>query len=232
MSSRPKQRWGCLQWGVVGVVAMLGCMWSMSLQVTRVSKVAPQMRAVSNCKQIIIALRHYAVEHDSHYPDAPTDGFTPVSSNQIFRRLFQDGVITDERIFGCPGSGFVPDTQTGSAPGFAQTLEPGECHWMLLSGQSENSYGDVPLIIENALDTSVPPRWDLSPASPSGRGRAWANGMIVIGLNDGSAQVLPLRPDGVLKGNYQPPGPEGRNYFDILTPEQRAKLKYWDVEEK
>lgn len=199
---------------------------------TRESKQALQMKAVVNCKQIILALKRFAADNGSRYPDSPAADFMPVSSNQIFRRLFKEQMCDDEHIFGCPGGKYSPDGNLGPAPGFAQALEPGECHWMLLSEQSDESYGDVPMIIENALDTSVPPRWELSPASPAQRGRAWKNGMIVIGMNDGSAQVLPLRPDGVLRGNYRPPGPEGRNYFDTLSAEQRAKLKYWDIEEK
>lgn len=231
MNKRPKQRWGCLQWGVVGMVIMLAWMW-MSSQITNAAKIAPQMKGVSNCKQVIIALKQFAAENDSNYPDAPTSGFTPVSSNQIFRRLFQEGIVTDERIFGCYGSGFVPDTRIGTAPGFDQALEPGECHWMLLQGQTDGSPADVPVVIENALGTSVPPHWELSPKSAFERGRAWKGSTVIIGRNDGSVQLERLRADGTPKGHYSPPNTDGRSWFDLLTPEERRKLSYWDIEER
>ncbi|MGV3661067.1 MAG: hypothetical protein ACO1TE_12845 [Prosthecobacter sp.] len=230
MSERREKRVGCLQWGVVFVVALLGCLW-LSSQFTNAARTAPQMKAVSNAKQIIIALKYYAAENDGMYPDAPRPGVAPASANQVFRRLFQEGIVNDERIFGTLNSVLTPDGEIGSAPAFDRALMPGECPWMLLKNQADSSPADVPLIIENSVDATFPPRWNVSPDAGRKRGRAWKGGQIVIGHNDGSVEVKNLRSDGTLRGERASDGYRP-SWFEQLMPQQTAKLSYWDIEER
>lgn len=237
MSEKTEKPVGCLQWGVVVVVTLLGCLW-LSSQFTNAARTAPQMKAVSNCKQIIIAEKMFASHNSSMYSDATSfrgiGGTTTISlssANEVFRRLFEEGVVDDERIFGTLESVLVPDGVIGTAPGFTQALTPGECPWMILKDQTDTSPGDVPLIIENSVDASFPPRWNVSPDAGQKRGRAWKGGQIVIGNNDGSVEVKNLRPDGTLRGKRLGDG-YGPSWFDQLTPEQAAKLSYWDIEER
>jgi hypothetical protein len=190
------------------------------------------MKAVNNCRAIILVLKPYSMDHDSSYPGE--DQTNVLSSNQAFRELFKEQIITDERVFGCPTSLFNSDNNSGRPPDFEDALRPGECHWMLLRGQTAHSHAKMPLIIENSLNTSWPPRWDVSPLQGiRQRGQAWRGRQIIIGRNDGSVQLEKLREDGTM--DWHSPsnlGPDGKSWIDSLTPEQIAKLAYWDIEEK
>ncbi|MCX6849279.1 MAG: hypothetical protein NTY98_10195 [Verrucomicrobia bacterium] len=173
----------------------------------------------------------YAKDHGDKYPDGLTHEFH--SANEVFRELFKDGIITEEIIFGCPTSPFNPDNELGRPPGFAKTLMPGECHWMLLKHQSLSSHPKTPIIIENSLTASWPPKWSLETRGI--RGRSWTRNKnkIIVGRNDGSVTLEQLRSDGTLdwhsKYNL---GPDGKSWIDTLSPAQIAKLSYWDIEEK
>lgn len=199
---------------------------------------AGQMRTVSNGKQILMALRQYAEKNGDQFPDAVGKDFK--SANDVFRELFKDGALTEERIFGAPRSPFVPDDIIGDPPEFKQALVPGECHWMVLKHQTLLSHPATPILIENALSATWPPRWDVPPRDFSwfglkktdngsrGRGGAWSGGQVVIGRLDGSLEVENLLPDGTL--NWE--SPKNASWLRSLTPEQIAKLGYWDVEDR
>lgn len=193
-------------------------------------------KAISNGKQVLIALKLYASSNKSAFPDIHHPQVK--SANEVFREMFTEGVISDERIFGGPGSVFntYDDNNIGSPPAYAEALKPGECHWMLLKNQTDVEHSKTPLLIENALNTSWPPRWDVSAPEPGAKrkkGQAWGDRTIIVIRSDGSAAMEKLRPDGTLdwhsKNNL---GEDGKSWIDYLTPEQVAKLEYWDVEEK
>lgn len=187
------------------------------------------MKAVNNCKEIILTLTWYASHHEDEYPDGQEHQFH--SANEVFRELFKAGIITDERMFGSPTSSFYPDKELGQPPAFAKTLLPGECHWMLLKHQGLSSHPKTPIIIENSLTASWPPKWSLE--THGIRGRSWPKRKIIIGRNDSTVAVEQLNEDGTLdwhsKNNL---GPDGKSWIDTLSPEQIAKLGYWDIEEK
>lgn len=229
MYEPPKQRWGCLQWAIVLVVCVLGWIF-MTSSMTMISNQAPQMRGVNNCKQIILSLKQYSKDAESLYPDGKQPDLH--SANQVFRELFKARIVTDERIFGCPNSVFAPDMSIGTAPDFAQALTPGECHWMLLKFQTDSSAGDTPIVVENALNASWPPKWNVADPSDNKRGRVWKGNKIIVGRNDGSVAVEKLRPDGTIDWRRMYNAGYGtKSWIDTLTPEQVAKMAYWDVEE-
>lgn len=189
--------------------------------------------------QAIICLKSYAVNHDGLYPDGPVSNLK--TANAAFRELFKEPIVTDERIFTSPFSIFKPDNLMGTPPEFAETLMPGENHWMLLKHQKDTSHPKMPIVIENSLIASWPPRWDTTNGSFFGwwhgmrtaKGRCWPDGTVTVGRNDGSVAVELLGPDGTLdwhsKNNL---GPDGKSWIDTLSPDQIAKLSYWDIEEK
>ena len=228
MNEPPKQRWGCLQWGIVVAVGLL----LVSLFVpmfTSVAKAGVQMQGVSNCKQIILSLKQFCKDNGSAYPDGRFHDLN--SSNQIFRKLYQEGVLQDERIFGCANSIFVPDGKIGTEPEYEKALVPGECHWMLMKHQTDASPGDVPIVTENALNSSWPPKWDVSGPASTKRGRAWNGRSIIVGHNDGSVAVEKLQKNGTTRWHSQS-NQSGKSWIDSLTPDEIAKLSYWDIEEK
>ncbi|MFN0079253.1 MAG: hypothetical protein ACKVY0_22540 [Prosthecobacter sp.] len=177
-------------------------------------------------------MKQYAKDARSIYPDGQNKEFK--SSNEVFRELFREEIVSDERIFDCPNSVFKTDNKIGRPPALDTALLSGECHWMLLKSQTEDSHPKIPLIIENSLSTSWPPKWDVTPPEgPRKRGQAWRGREIIIGRNDGTVQVEKLRADGTLDWHSPPNLDEhGKSWIDYLTPEQIAKLSYWDIEEK
>jgi hypothetical protein len=229
MKELPEQRWGCLLWGIV--VVLLGGLLSYHLY-TGVQRGAEQMEAKNNCAQIVVALMHYAKHVGSGYPDGRLPSLK--SANQVFRELFQEGIVLEERIFGCPNSMFNPDNDMGIPPNYEKVLMPGECHWMLLKHQSAASHGKTPVVIENSLNATWPPKWDVSFWAGNKRGRAWyEESVVIIGRNDGSVSLEELRSDSTLDWHSPPNLDEhGKSWIDYLTPEQVANLSYWDIEEK
>jgi hypothetical protein len=125
-----------------------------------------------------------------------------------FRELFKSDSVQDERIFRGVRSPFIPDGEIGSAPDYSKALQPEENHWMLVAGLSTQSPGRTPLFFENALDASWPPKWLPGFFMHHVRGRSWRGKEIVVGYNDGSNYLVPLKkqgdyltlPDDVMEG--------------------------------
>jgi hypothetical protein len=183
-----KKRFGCLH----ALVAMTAGLLLLSLLVPTcggVSKMGNITKGISNCRQIITAMRIYSSDHGGDYPDAAlTD---PRSSNEVFRILFQRKALDKELIFGCPMSPYVPDGDIGTAPDFKQALEADENHWALTKGLSDSDPGSFPLVFENPVMAAWPPAWNLDAKGTKTRGRAWSNS-IIIGMNDSSVASQPL----------------------------------------
>jgi hypothetical protein len=172
-----------------------------------IQDMAAQNHVSENGRGIILALKIWA--HDNNngkYPDSKLG--EKATANMAFRELFKSDIFQDERPFGAPRSPFIPDGEMGSAPDYAKALEPGENHWMLVAGLSTNSPGRTPLLFENALDTSWPPKWRPGFFMPHVRGRSWRGGKIQVYRNDNSSFLVPLKkqgdyltlPDDVLQG--------------------------------
>lgn len=110
----------------------------------------------------------FSKDYGSSYPDIGTGELQPNIIKPSFPTPDSGRMITDERIFSCPGSKFFSDGEIGAAPEFKQALEPGECHWEMLKDQTATSVGNMPIIFENALTgPSWPPKRDVSVASSS-----------------------------------------------------------------
>jgi type II secretory pathway pseudopilin PulG len=147
-------------------------------------------KGISNCRQIITAMRIYSSDHGGAYPDAALEN--PQSSNEAFRRLFTKEVLDNELIFGCPISRFVPDGNIGKTPDFQQALEADENHWAMTKGVSDSDPGSIPLVYENPVKPTWPPVWNADAKGKNVRGRAWSNG-VIIGMNDSSVGIQPLQ---------------------------------------
>jgi len=153
-----------------------------------------QMKGVSNCKQIIIFLKKFSQERNSQYPDSvsnPMTGTFAQNSNDAFRFMFQEEIVTDERVFGCP-AGMVPDNNIGLGPIYAQALTAGENHWAMTANQTDATVGQMPLVYENPATVVWPPQWNADIAGQAKEGRTWPGGKIIIGRNDGSVTVEAL----------------------------------------
>lgn len=162
---------------------------------TLVQTIANQTRGANNARQIILAMKLFAKDHSSQYPDSvsnPLTGSLAQNANEAFRLLIQEKLAPDERIFGCP-SGFNPDGSLGQSPNYGNALMPGENHWAMTAGQTDSTVGNMPLVYENPASPSWPPLWNADMAGKIAPGRTWSGGKIIIGRNDGSVAVETLQ---------------------------------------
>lgn len=230
MNKPPKQGWGLLQWGIVTTILLLMALL-LRAGIVELAEWAMKRRGIASCKQVIMSLKQFSKDNSSMYPDIEHSGAVSHSANQVFRRLFKEGILDDEHIFGCPGSPYVPDGHIEGGPRFEKAVAPGECHWMLLKYQTDASPGDMPLVFENALNTSWPPKWDVVARAVNKRGRVWSSSEIIFGRNDGSVIMEKVREDGTI--DWWPPRPPANpNWLDWISREDVQRLSLWDIDEK
>lgn len=214
----PQKRWGLGSFVFVGALGFL----LLSLVLPTLNVIAPkanQMKATSNCRQIIMAMKAYAADNAGKYPTGKT-------ANEAFRELIRADILQDERIFGCTLSRYIPDNDVGEPPDFAKAVGPGENHWMLVDGLADSSLAWYPVVFENAVEATWPPVWDGSPYDTvRKRGQTWKSGKIVIGLNDNSVSVEKLGGKNVRRQTIQP-GSDGKSIFDWVP-----KAVVLDIEE-
>jgi hypothetical protein len=153
-------------------------------------------KAIWNCRQIITAMRIYCPDSSGKYPDSYVIGTK--TANTAFRLLFEDNILDNEMIFGCPVSPFEPNgviVDPHSGPDSSKSgkaLQAGENHWAMTAGLSDHISGSIPLIYENPVSATWPPKWNADMAGKPVRGRAWSNGGIIVGFNDSSVGIQPL----------------------------------------
>jgi hypothetical protein len=169
-------------------------------------------KSISNCRQIILSIRLYAADEGGVYPDVRVPGAK--DSNTVFKQLIAAGSLEDEKIFGAPPcSIFVPDGMIGSAPDFAQAIEPNENHWAMTKGLNDSSPPGIPLVFENPVDATWPPTWDVDDVDVPGKGKVRVGGRVVIGTNDTSVELMKLlSPEGA-KLPLKPLRPQGPDIF-------------------
>lgn len=237
---QPKKGWGYLLWGVVVVVLLLIITLWLAIR-NVIFDHAYKSSASVNCRQIIMCLHIWAEDNNGVFPDATFP--CPHSSNQVLRKLFQEDIAQDERLFGARGSPFMPDNDIGEAPNFPHALEPGENHWAMVVGLNPRSEGSLPLVFENAINSEWPPKWLINQITPV-RGRTWRGGQIIVGRLDNSVNVEKLvekngvltLSDTILKSSGKPLTPTPRvlgiEEGDGLLRELKAGLPGLPSQEK
>lgn len=149
-------------------------------------------QAINNCKQIITTLKIYAGDHQGQYPDQKVSDAR--TSNEVFRELFKAEVAENEFIFGSPNSSDGnPDGNIGQKPDFIEAVKPGENHWAITKGLTDLDSGNIPLVYESPADATWPPTWNPDYAGTTKPGRTWSGDKVIIGFNDGSVAVMPLK---------------------------------------
>lgn len=185
------------------------------------------VRAISNCRQIILSIRLYAADEGGAYPDAKLP--LAKDSNAVFRQLFVEGSVEDEKIFGCYGL-FFPDGIIGASPDYDEALMPGENHWAMTKGLDDASPGGVPLVFENPAAATWPPIWNADAVGQPVKGRSWSGGRIIIGTNDTSVQLMKLSSKTGTSVPLAPVKPASDNLFELASKFPHApKYEVLDV---
>lgn len=216
----PIKGWRLWEWAVVIVVVCLLLIVGIGLGTLRVLRdITQETTSASNARQILLALKTWAQEHNGQYPSGPT-------SNAVFRELIRAGLLRDERVFGCLPSPFVPDGEMGDAPDFSKAVGPGENHWMMFRMAKASEDRDFPLIVDNALNATWPLQWSIQTDGKPARGCPKRDGKILIGLEDLSVVMEHGKPSGpntlTLPANaLQPPRTSPLPPMEVLDIEER-----------
>jgi hypothetical protein len=128
--------------------------------------------------------------------------------------------LDNETVFGCPDSIFVPDKNIGTAPDFAEAVKAGENHWAMTAGLIDSSIGSIPLIFENPAKAEWPPKWQPASGPARARGQAWEDNSVVVGLNDGTIQVMKLLPGTGAPAALAPDPQTKKDVFSSSQPEK------------
>ena len=217
--SKPeRRRCSALQILVTVIVVLLLIGFAMPSFCT-VNESANLSATLGNARQIVTALNLYAQDHNGRYPDADLAGAS--LSNEVFRRLMEENILQDERIFGAKSSKYVPDNNIGEAPRFAQTLEEGENHWAMTAGVTKDNGKLTPVIFENPAVASWPPLWNADAASKAFKGRTWRKAKIIVGFHDSSVQAIQLNPKiGPAVGPER--AADGKDIFTRASPSMKV----------
>lgn len=201
---------------VIAIVLLIGLIMSGP---TQVQSKAEHAATLGNARQIVTALNMYAQDHNGRYPDADLPGAT--TSNEVFRRLMEENILRDERIFGAKASKFVPDNNIGVPPEYAQALEAGENHWAMTAGVTKESGKLTPLVFENPAVASWPPLWNSNAEAKPRRGRTWPKAKIIVGFHDSSVQSIQLDPKtGPAVGPER--AADGKDIFTRTSPSMKV----------
>lgn len=191
-------------------------------------------RGISNCRQIVLALKLYASDHHGKYPDAHLTGTK--TANAAFRLMFEKEVIDSEAIFGCPESPFEPDGVIEDpyigpvSTRFGKAVTPGENHWAMTAGVTDAMQGGIPLVYENPVSATWPPKWNADAKAKPVRGRSWTTG-IIVGMNDGSASIQPLASSSGSAVGLKPDPATGKDAFEAaIDAKEFPKGEVLDVE--
>ena len=207
MKTQSKQGFTLIE--LLVVITIIALLASLAMPVyTTVTEKGNITKGINNCRQILMAEKVYASDNNGRYTDiAVASGSTTAASaatevadaNTAFRGLFIAGVLSDERIFGCPASPFVPDGNIGTvSDSFAEAVAAGECHWAIMGGLNDSAPAYNPLVFENCSSAAADPTWT-GAVGKSVAGRTWSGPSIIIGQNDGSVTKVKLSTSGNVK---------------------------------
>ena len=202
--SLPKQRERASAFTLIEllvVIAIIAVLAGIALPAfSLVQERGKQTKDMSNGKQIALALKQFATDHEGVYPNkVPGADYTAAAdlagtsvSNDAFWWLFPT-YLTSEDIFSVAGSAWCPNPPNnvidpaGSAAR-TDTLAVGECGYEYVTGLTDTSNSQFPLLCDagtatgegNVLYTNV----------QSSRGGVWKGKKAVMIFVDGSGRVM------------------------------------------
>ncbi len=166
-----------------------------------VTERANQTKDLSNIRQVGVALKLFASDHEGSYPVTrdPQDSSSGeiTTANQAFRELFPS-YITNEEVFAVKGSAYtrsLPDNridQNPSGGNYAQTLRAGENSYSYIRNLSETSNAAFPVVADGfANPIGNPPVYSTDKTQ---KGGVWSAKRAIVLNCDGSVSNLVCDP--------------------------------------
>jgi len=193
------------------VITIIAVLASIALPVyTGVQTRGAQTKALSNAKQIGLAMKLFSMDNDGSYPNTTVDAdgkptTTPVSdSNTAFAQLIPD-YVPGESIFALGKSAFTPKPPDEKYDSAATKLVTGENHWALVLGLNELSDPRFPLLADGFADSSS----HKYSKDDSTKGGVWRGKNAVVVFADFSGRVMKVDATSLtIKGS-----PDGQDMF-------------------
>jgi prepilin-type N-terminal cleavage/methylation domain-containing protein len=183
---------------VISIIAILVAIAIPAFTTTNVR--GRETQALSNVKQVILACKIFAMDHNGNYPTyqldptslQPSKALGPITdySNAAFAQLFPD-YLTNETIFAEQGSAFTPTAPDNviDVPQVAppvETLKEGENTFAYCIGLTDKSNALFPLVADGFADLG---QWTYA-TNKTAKGGVWKGAKAIVGLVDGSASVM------------------------------------------
>ena len=176
-----------------------------------------QTKALAEAKQVALALRLFAEDHDGVYPQQGTPAemqTVPADSNEAFACLFP-AYCASERIFANRSSTYqyrIPDDEfderyTGRP---VKTLEPGENAFGYIMGLTSTDDATLPLVVDGTDGTGH------YVTNPTKRGGVWKGRKAVVIHLDTSGELATL--EGPDNARFIPVIP-GVPTYNLLGPD-------------
>ena len=141
-------------------------------------------RATGDARQIFLAVKMYAADHDGAFPGAEAS-----NSNEAFRELFP-AYMQAEVNFAVPNSPVGKRADNKIDPP-SRALERGENHWAYVAGLNDTSHPMWPLIVDH---TDGSGHYTTRENEPGG---TWRGSKAIVIRCDGGAVAAPLRGSGM-----------------------------------
>jgi prepilin-type N-terminal cleavage/methylation domain-containing protein len=178
------------------VIAIIAVLASIAVPVfSGVQTRGAQTKALSNGKQIALAMKLYSMDNEGRYPNTTLSGGKPsttlvTDSNTAFAQLIPEHVPS-ESIFAVGKSAFTPtqpDEQYENPPADTpvKTLAAGENHWALVLGIQEGSDPRFPLIADGFNDAAAHKYSKID----SDKGGVWRGKNAIVIFADSSGKVM------------------------------------------
>jgi len=185
------------------VIAIIAILASIALPAfIGVQERAKQTKDLSNAKQVVLALRQFAVDNNGEFPNRQYGTGTPNSdypssqllaagntSNDALRWLLPTYLRT-EQIFLVPGSVWSPNADevldpTYGTPATPGTLNAGENGYSYMTGLTDTSESTEPLIADGWITGGI-----VYSTDKTAKGGVWGGTKAVVAFVDGSGQVM------------------------------------------
>ncbi len=168
------------------VITIIGILATLAPQaINGVLMSANRIKALSAARNIGMALKTYANEHDGAFPSGDT------ASEAFSKLLPQDvgssGYISDKKQFFVKGSKYTPPSDSTTS-GNQQRLAQGENHWAFMAGLDDSGSGRWPLLFDGPASSE-----GAYSAKKTERGGVWEGKVAIVVRLDGSANAEQLR---------------------------------------
>jgi prepilin-type N-terminal cleavage/methylation domain-containing protein len=209
------------------VIAIIAILASIALPAfSLVQERGKQTKDMSNGKQIALALKQFATDHDGVFPNKqPAADYNTATtlaagdtSNLAFWWLFPT-YLTSEDVFVVAGSAWSPNPpdnkiDPAGAGGRTDTLKAGECAYYYISGLTDTSNPQFPLLGDAGKAAGKQEYTNVQ----TDKGGVWKGKKAIIAFVDGSGRPMTVDDQTVVTASFVKRPGQAYNITDNAQP--------------